>query len=387
MIQSASSIQLSSNQLTSNQQSSNQTSSNQLFSIYASANQSFPKLIVFYFYEFFQLNKTYRIEKKFDKTKNNLKFKFVVFYNKCKQIELFEKTWNQVASIMLKNQTLIFYYNNDQYISWFDFIETLKKFFENLEWKWMNLIKWQIINLIDVIINNISFSTFECFVKLMKNMNFLQWNLKNQFSKIFFFCENIIRTVWNHSAMMTEFINSSNNVVDLINNLHFSIINYETMHRSFAHENYAQFYNDEMKKNKTKNKIFFIDCCYQNNRVNFRDRNRFFMKSRTTFFWKSFKILFQRQKKCFVCEKINCWSTNHIQQKRNDSIKKFENQKSHFRIRPDFNKKMRHWIIECENENSDETIHFFNQLIINFETYNMNFNWLEKIESNSFNSH
>ena len=47
---------------------------------------------MFYFYEFIQLNKTYKIEKKFNEIKNNLQFKFVVFYNKCKQIELFEKT-------------------------------------------------------------------------------------------------------------------------------------------------------------------------------------------------------------------------------------------------------------------------------------------------------
>ena len=113
MIQS---IQSSTNQLTSNQQLSNQTSSNQLFSIQLSTNQSFQKLIVFYFYEFIQLNKTYKIEKKFEKTKNNLQFKFVVFRNKCKRIELSKNAYIIIASIMLKNQTFIFYYNDDQYI-------------------------------------------------------------------------------------------------------------------------------------------------------------------------------------------------------------------------------------------------------------------------------
>ena len=167
-----------------------------------------------------------------------------------------------IASIMLKNQTLTFYYNDDQYILWFDFIETLRKFFENFEWNRMNLIKWQIINLIDVIINNFNFSTFECFVKLIENMNFLQRNLKNQFSKSFYLRENIIRTIRNHSALMTEFVNSSKNVIDLINNLHFLIINYETMHKSFAHENYVQFYNDETKNDEIKNEMFFIDRRY-----------------------------------------------------------------------------------------------------------------------------
>ena len=105
---------------------------------------------------------------------------------------------------------------------------------------------------------------------------------------------------------MTEFDNLSKNVIDLINNLHFLIISYETMHRSFAHENYVQFYNNEMKNDKIENEMFFIDRRYQNHRSNYRDRNRSYMKSRNAFFRKSFRFSFQRQKKCFVCEKIDC---------------------------------------------------------------------------------
>ena len=193
---------------------------------------------------------------------------------------------------MLKNQTFIFYYNNDHYISWFNFIDVLKKFFENSEWNRMNFIKWQIINLTNVIINNFSFSTFECFVKLIKNMNFLQRNLKNQFSKSFYLRENIIRTIQNYSALMIKFVNSSKNVIDLINNLHFSIINYETMHKLFAHENYIQFYNNEMKNDEIENEMFFIDRRYQNHRLNYRDQNRSYIKSRNTFFRKLFKFSF-----------------------------------------------------------------------------------------------
>ena len=106
--------------------------------------------------------------------------------------------------------------------------------------------------------------------------------------------------------MMTEFINSSNNVVDLINNLHLSIINYKTVHRLFVHENYVQSYNDEMKKNEVEIETFFIDRRYQKIRSGYRDRNRSFMKSRNTFSRKSIRSTFQRQKKCFVCDKIDC---------------------------------------------------------------------------------
>ena len=41
---------------------------------------------------------------------------------------------------------------------------------------------------------------------------------------------------------------------------------------------------------------------------------------------------------------------------------------------------MQHWIIEYENENIDEIIQFFNQLIIDFETYNTKSDWFENTE-------
>ena len=143
-------------------------------------------------------------------------------------------------------------------------------------------------------------------MKLIENMNFLQRNLKNQFSKSFYLRENIIRTIQNYSTLMIEFVNLSKNVIDLINNLHFSIINYEIVHKSFAHKNYVQFYNNEMKNDEIKNEMFFIDRRYQNHRSNYRDQNRSYMKSHNVFFRKSFKFSFQRQKKCFVCNKIDC---------------------------------------------------------------------------------
>ena len=79
--------------------------------------------------------------------------------------------------------------------------------------------------------NNFNFLTFECFVKLIKNINLLQQNIKNQFANFLYLHKNIIRAVRNYSALITKLVNSPKNVIDLINNLHFSIINYKTIHR------------------------------------------------------------------------------------------------------------------------------------------------------------
>ena len=34
------------------------------------------------------------------------------------------------------------------------------------------------------------------------------------------------------------------------------------MYKSFAHENYVQFYNDKMKNNEIENEMFFINHRY-----------------------------------------------------------------------------------------------------------------------------
>ena len=123
----------------------------------------------------------------------------------------------------------------------------------------MNLIKWQIVNLINIISLNLILSTVECFRKLVIKMNILQRNIDFQFDDQFHFRKNIIRIVRDHSAFLIEFINSIDDVINFVNNLQNLIINYETMHRFFTHEIYVQFYKNDEKKNEIKNETYYID--------------------------------------------------------------------------------------------------------------------------------
>ena len=139
----------------------------------------------------------------------------------------------------------------------------MKKFFEKFEWHRMNLIKWQIVNLIDIISLNLILSTVECFRKLVIKMNILQRNIDFQFDDQFHFRKNIIRIVRDHSAFLIKFINSADDIVNFVNNLQNSIINYETIHRFFTHEIYVQFYKNDEKKNETENETYYIDRSYK----------------------------------------------------------------------------------------------------------------------------
>ena len=201
-------------------------------------------------HKFIQFDKIYKNENKFNETNDNFNFKFNIFINKCNRVDFFMKTWFKIVSIMLSNQKQTFYYANQSIITtWFDFEISMKKFFEKFEWHRMNLIKWQIVNLIDIISLNLILSTVECFRKLVIKMNILQRNIDFQFDDQFHFRKKIIWIVRDHSAFLIEFISSADNVINLINNLQNLIMNYKAMHRSFTHEIYVQFYKNDEKKN------------------------------------------------------------------------------------------------------------------------------------------
>ena len=108
------------------------------------------------------------------------------------------------------------------------------------------MIRWQTINLNEIIAVNFIFSTFECLTKLIIEIDLLQRKIESKMMKPFHLKENIIRAVRGHSALLTGLTISSDSVSGLVSNLHSSIVNYEAVHRPSQQRNYVQSYNDEM---------------------------------------------------------------------------------------------------------------------------------------------
>ena len=75
---------------------------------------------------------------------------------------------------------------------------------------------------------------------------------------------------------------------------------------------------------------------------------------------------FHRTKKCFVCGTIGCWSTNHTQQERDDSKKKFNDRYPQYKAQPGYEQALQRWITEYEGiEDDDERVaHYFGNLSI-----------------------
>lgn len=154
----------------------------------------------------------------------------------------------------------------------------------------------------------------------------------------------------------------STDVAGLVNNLYTSVVNYEAIHRPPAHESYVQSYNDEKGEDEAENESYYTDRSYRGGRTGIRGRGRYF-RPRNTGQRSSFRSGPTHQKKCFVCNKVGCWSTNHTPQERSESIKKFGDRNPQVRARPDFNNRVQQWIAQYEgdqHENADDVAHFFN---------------------------
>ncbi len=305
------------------------------------------------------LNKLYKEKRKFESTENNFDFKLTIYLDKCRHADLSKHAYEKEISVMLTSETLTLYYvNKANFITFNDFCINMRTYFENSEWQSHNLDKWHNIIIEVVIAINSNVSLIECLRKMCFQMNTIQRDLNSAYHDSIRLRKNIIRICRDHSVLIFELINSSMNTFILMNILQSSIINYEIVRKSFAHQQYHQ--NDEIDDH------YFIDKQYR------RDRDKSSSGRRVEFYRDerdklNDKFQFNRRfKKCFVCDKFDCWSINHSEKKRDDSKKRFSNRFSQFR---DSNR-LHQYICEYESTDDDE-INDHDEMIQYFEEFSI----------------
>ncbi len=184
-------------------------------------------------------------------------------------------------------------------------------------------------------------------------MNIIQKDLNSAFSDSIQLRENIIRICRNHLALINELNNASIIISDLINNLHINVMNYEAIRKQhdFMQQSIYLQQNDltqQILLNQDQSELenqYFTDKQYRrersfNRRENFRDKNDRFQA--------------RRFKKCFVCEKLECWSINHFEKKRNDSKKRFSDRHFEYKTRQEFDRRLNQYIADYESNSNDE---------------------------------
>ncbi len=213
----------------------------------------------------------------------------------------------------------------------------------------------------NVIAVHLNLSLTECFQKLCINLDDVQKELNldyhdsNQMRKI------LIRACKNHSILVIELYNSLSKFSDLINSLYVNIVNYESINK---------------KSNTYLQSIDIIDCdnTHDHNFIdkqyhrefksfNNRDNRKFLINSRSRD-----KFSIRASKKCFVCDKFNYWSTNHIEKKRDDFKKRFANRNLIWKSRQRFERRLKQFIIKFEdNQDEDFIAQFLEKLNIDID--------------------
>ena len=250
-----------------------------------------------YFRELIQLDKCYKDAEKFTDIDDNFEFKSSIFEKKCKRIDLSSDAYMLKVSIMLIESALNFYYSHRKTATRYtNFCIKIQNFFENPEWQRLNLAKWQTIIFADVIAANPTLITTECLRKMCTKMNEIQRNVTLAFQKNEHLKKNIIKTCRENAAVSADLTNPLIDVSDLVNNLHASIINYETVYKpqtpAAAAAGYVQEDDDE---------AYFVNRQFRR-KQQYRDRER----GKGDRYPQTLKSSTFRKKRCFVCSRENC---------------------------------------------------------------------------------
>ena len=205
------------------------------------------------------LENIYKDDNKFSETGDNFALKVNIYYDKCRRVGLLPAAYFQGILIILSWQIQIYYYGNWGDTSFDNFCIKMCLFFESSKWQCLNLTRWQTINLNDTISSNSILITAECLLKLCTKLETIQQDLDPIYYGPVHLQKNIIRAYKGYLALVNGFTNLFLDILNLINNLYISIVNYEAVHKLSVQQSYIQ-YNDH---DNDDYKSWFTDCKYQ----------------------------------------------------------------------------------------------------------------------------
>ena len=114
--------------------------------------------------------------------------------------------------------------------------------------------------------------------------------------------------------------------------------------------------------------MFFTDEQYWQN-ITLRGRNKGAPSFLSRF---SFRPV-QYTKKCFICRKVGCWSTNHTHQKCEELKKKFSDCYPKYKARPGYERTLQYWITDYKGigDNNEHIAQYFRDLSIHMQNDNI----------------
>ena len=203
----------------------------------------------------------YKIKNKFGGTGDNFTFKLGIFHDKYQLVGLPSDAYHEDTFVMLTSQAQThFYVNRKSIVSFDDFCQKIRLFFEGPEWECLNLIKWQTVSFADTITANSTLLAMECLCKLCTEIEMIQRSVNSAYHRPIHLRENIIRACQRHQALAAGLTNAPPETSTMVNYLYSSIVNYEDVHKPTSKGSYVQSEND------WDDEMFFTDRQYRRDR-------------------------------------------------------------------------------------------------------------------------
>ncbi len=314
--------------------------------------------------ELANLAKLYSEKAKYSGKNDNFSFKLTMFNDMCDRVDVSFEAKLKAFSTMLKELALDYYYANvissKNAFTFDDVCISIMSYFEDAEYKRSILNKWNNITLRTMMSFNENKSMNECLQLLIKELRHLQHDLESTLRIDDFIHNKLVNACQKIPACQYACFKSSEILTELINDLKSSIIIYQKAHFiefSFFIESTTHFIDRRYHRN-------FSSRISQNREYQDRGQHRGYQNRRN-------QDQERIEKKCFVCQKEECWSTKHSRDEREDAQRKFKN-----RFIDQMNKRIDQYIAEyeeLEDENdqntNDELIKEMKALMIEFSSF------------------
>jgi hypothetical protein len=230
---------------------------------------------------------------------------------------------------MLKDLIFDYYYLNmniDILIIFDEVCFSMKNYFEDVEYRRDILSRWNNLIFKSMMTSNESKSIEECLQLLIKQLRHLQHDVNSKLRSKKFIHNKLINACQNVFVCQYVCFKLSDSLIDLINDLKSSIIIYQKINST----NFIETFE-----------AFFIDKCYHKNFSSRIDIFSLRINQNRRFQNRRFQNRFKR--KCFICQKKECWFTKHSKNEREIAKQKFKNR---------FFIKIDHYISEYKRTNS-----------------------------------
>lgn len=284
------------------------------------------------------MSKIYTEEMKYGSEGDNFGLKLVIFHDVSKRVALPPTAYSLALPVMLKGLALDFYYSTlIQANMTFELLcGAIQEHFEDANYKRATLAQWNKYDLGLMKSENPDKSTTHCFHLLLSKLQTLYHGLTPDLQTDTFMLNKLVLACQDAPECAIACSSPPPTLSGFISTLKTSIMTYERNHRN------------------TSTETFMTERRYQTN-GNRNDRSNFRGSSNYRHSHGPVKR-FTRQKRCFVCRKENCWSTNHSEAEQQAAKDRFKNEhgnRFNNRFGKPFEKSYRQYVMEYEGNEDD----------------------------------